>query len=63
MKYFDITGETVREWVPGVFLGGGIFQPAFNRGGVSLFLMYNVMHDEFKSPYGSAWVIRAGFTL
>lgn len=58
-----ITGDRVREWVPGLFLGGGIFQPLFGRGGASLFVLYNVMHDEYKSPYGSAWVIRAGFTL
>lgn len=62
-EVLTITGETVREWVPGFFLGAGIFQPAFGRGGVNIFVMYNLMHDEFKSPYGSAWVIRAGFTL
>jgi hypothetical protein len=56
-------GGTEREWVPGVFFGGGIFQPAFGRGGVSLFVLYNVVHDELKSPYGSPWVIRVGFTL
>ncbi len=57
------TGDIEREWVPGVFFGGGVFQPAFGRGGVSLFVMYNVVHDDFKSPYGSPWVIRVGFTL
>jgi len=58
-----IGGDIQREWVPGVFLGAGIFQPAFGRGGVSLFILYNVSHDELRSPYGSPWVIRAGFTL
>lgn len=59
----DGSGTTQREWIPGLFIGAGIFQPAFKRGGVSLFVMYNLLHDELKSPYGSAWVIRAGFTL
>lgn len=59
----NINGDFQREWVPGFFVGGGVFQPAFGRGGVSLFIMYNVIHDDFRSPYGSPWVIRAGFTL
>lgn len=60
---FDGSGLSDREWVPGFFIGAGLFQPAFGRGGVSFFVMYNLLHDELRSPYGSAWVIRAGFTL
>lgn len=57
------TGDFTREWVPGFYIGGGIFQPTFKRGGVSFFILYNLMYDEYKSPYSSAWVLRAGFTL
>lgn len=60
---FDGSGELTREWVPGAFIGAGIFQPIFGRGGGSLFILYNVIHDDVRSPYGSPWVIRAGFTL
>ncbi|MFP4092945.1 MAG: hypothetical protein ACLFUB_00575 [Cyclobacteriaceae bacterium] len=53
----------VRNWVPGLFLGGGIFQPMGNRGGVTLSALYNVMHDNLRSPYNSPWVINVGFML
>jgi len=59
----DGSGEFTRDWVPGFFIGAGFFQPAFSRGGVSLFVLYNIIHDDIRSPYGSPWVIRAGFTL
>ena len=59
----DGSGQLTRDWVPGLFLGAGIFQPIFKRGGGSIFILYNVIHDDIRSPYGSPWVIRAGFTL
>uniref|UniRef100_UPI00404748F3 hypothetical protein n=1 Tax=Roseivirga sp. TaxID=1964215 RepID=UPI00404748F3 len=55
--------NTIREWVPGLFIGGGIFQPVLGRGGVNLTILYNLLHDERKSPYNSAFVVRAGITL
>jgi hypothetical protein len=55
--------NTTREWVPGLFIGGGVFQPVFGRGGINLTILYNLLYDERKSPYNSAFVIRAGVTL
>lgn len=55
--------NTIREWVPGLFIGGGVFQPVFGRGGINLTILYNLLHDELKSPYNSAFVVRAGVTL
>lgn len=59
------TNERVwaREWVPGVFVGGGIFQPFGRRGGVNLMALYNLTYQRGKSPYANPWVIRVGFTL
>lgn len=59
------TGERVwvREWVPGVFVGGGIFQPFGRRGGVNLSALYNLTYERGKSPYANPWVIRAGISL
>ncbi len=57
------TDQTVREWVPGFFIGGGTFQPIFGKGGVNITVLYNLLYNDVKSPYGSAWVVRAGFTL
>lgn len=55
--------ELQRGWVPGFFLGGGIFQPLGRRGAVILSGMYNLMYDNIRSPYGSPWVFNVGFTL
>ncbi|NMM49403.1 hypothetical protein [Marinigracilibium pacificum] len=53
-----------REWVPSLFLGGGYLQPIGRTGsGVFLSVMYNVLHDDLKSPYGSPLVVRAGIML
>lgn len=63
--YFDRNGEwyETREWVPGAFLGGGIFQPLGRRGAIVISGMYNLLYDEYKSPYPSAWIFNVGFTL
>lgn len=52
-----------REWVPGLFIGGGIFQPVFARGGFNLTILYNLIYESQNSPYNSPWVIRGGFTF
>lgn len=53
----------VREWVPGFFLGGGIYQPLGRRGAIVISGMYNLLHDDEKSPYPSPWLFNVGFTL
>ncbi|MDN5212325.1 hypothetical protein QQ020_09705 [Fulvivirgaceae bacterium BMA12] len=55
---------TRREWVPGFFVGGGLFQPIGNSGvGFAVTALYNFSYDEIRSPYNSPWVFRVGFTL
>lgn len=56
-------GQSTREWVPGMFIGAGTFQPFFGRGGISLMVLYNLLHDNLRSPYSSAVVFRGGVTL
>ena len=56
-------GLADREWVPGLFIGVGTFQPTFANGGVNVMVLLNVLHDELRSPYNSAVVVRGGFTL
>ncbi len=55
--------ETLREWVPGFFIGAGMLRPFFANAGLNVTVLYNVLHDNFKSPYGSPWVIRGGVIL
>lgn len=59
----DFNQRTVRDWVPGFFVGAGSFQNVFGRGGINLTVLYNLLHDSVKSPYNSAWVIRGGITF
>lgn len=49
------------QWVPGVFVGGGIFFSKSDRGGAYLSVLYNLEFDELRSPYNNEWVIRPGF--
>ena len=62
-EFFNVDNQLVREWVPGAFLGGGFFQPIGGRAGFSATVLYNVIFDEFRSPYGSPWVVRVGVSL
>lgn len=48
-----------RTWVSSLLLGGGIFQPIGQRGGVSLIVLYNFIESDF-SPYSNP-VVRIGF--
>jgi hypothetical protein len=54
---------TRREWVPSLFVGGGLFQPIGRRAGFTMMALYNLIYDEQRSPYNSPWVFRVGFTL
>ncbi len=62
-----VTGDPqeplIREWVPGFFIGGGLFQPIGQRAGFMIAAMYNLSHDNLRSPYNSPWVFNVGFTF
>ncbi|MCH7402677.1 hypothetical protein ACFOUP_05130 [Belliella kenyensis] len=57
------TNEFNREWVPSFFVGAGYFTPFGNRGGANFTLLYNLMHDNLRSPYNEPYVIRVGFVF
>jgi len=50
-----------RDWVPGLFVGGGYFSPFGARGGMNIMVLYNLLFDNIRSPYADPFVIRAGF--
>lgn len=60
---FDGFQGTTRAWVPGFLVGGGLFQPVFGRGGVNLTVLINLLHDDLRSPYNSAFIIRGGLSF
>src|SRR5690554_2459651 len=53
----------VRDWVNGMFIGGGYFTPFGNRGGANITLLYNLVYDSKRSPYNEPYVIRVGFVF
>lgn len=57
------TDKFERSWVPGFFLGAGYFAPFGNRGGANFTFLYNLIHDNRRSPYNEPYVIRVGFVL
>ncbi|WP_373520165.1 hypothetical protein [Aquiflexum sp.] len=61
--YNQRTDRFERIWVPGLLVGGGYFTPFGDRGGANITLLYNVIHDNFRSPYNSPLIIRFGFVL
>jgi hypothetical protein len=61
--YNRITDRFERGWVPGLLVGGGYFTPFGDRGGANFTILYNLMHDNIRSPYNSPLIIRFGFML
>lgn len=60
--FFDpLTGEVRRDWIPGTFLGAGYIQRMGRRAAFNFTLLYNFSWNQFRSPYASPWVVRAGF--
>ncbi len=59
----NLSEPILRTWVPGFFLGGGLFQPVGRRAGIIISAMYNLIYDVNRSPYRSAWNFNVGFTL
>ena len=63
VQFGDIFGNKTREWIPSAFVGGGYAYPIGGRAVFSITALYNVLYDEFKSPYASPLDIQAGIFL
>jgi hypothetical protein len=63
LYYNPNTGDyfTERAWTPVLFLEVGYRQALGSKGAVQLGLKYNVLHENGRSPYGSAWFPVIGF--
>ncbi|WP_339874398.1 hypothetical protein [uncultured Algoriphagus sp.] len=62
-NYNLFTDRFERIWSKSLFLGGGYFAPFGSRGGANFTFLYNVLHDNLRSPYNEPYVIRVGFVL
>ena len=62
-NYNLLSDQFERIWSNALFLGGGYFAPFGQRGGANFTFLYNVLHDNLRSPYGEPYVIRVGFVL
>ncbi len=63
LEVHQYNNQFEREWVPGMFLGGGLMQPFGRKGGVAIMFLYNVMYDDLRSPYNSPFVYRISFFI
>lgn len=63
LEFFNpIDGQSRREWVPGMLIGGGFFQPIGRNAGFVISAFYNLAHDDLRSPYNSPLILRVGIT-
>jgi hypothetical protein len=62
-NYNEALKSFERIWSNALFLGGGYFAPFGARGGANITFLYNVRHDNRRSPYREPYVIRVGFVL
>ncbi len=63
---FDFTlGDNVdnRETVPALNVGGGISQPLGRVAAFQIIVLYDLLHDNLKSPQPNAFSIRGGITV
>ncbi len=49
-ELYDETGESNREWIPYLFLGGGYSQPLGGRTSLNAQILFDVLQDD-RSPY------------
>ena len=63
---FDFTlgdGVDNRETVPALNIGGGISQPLGRVAAFQIILLYDVLHDNLRSPTPNAFSVRGGITV
>ncbi|HAA22944.1 MAG TPA: hypothetical protein DCP28_30840, partial [Cytophagales bacterium] len=64
LEFFNTNDNRVeREFVSGLFIGAGYFVPVGRRSQFIVALLYNLQHDNFRSPYSSPIVVRGYFTF
>jgi len=51
-ELYDETGESDREWIPYLFLGGGYSLPLGRRTALNIQILFDVLQDD-RSPYAS----------
>ncbi len=49
-EFFFLNGSSERDWVPFLFMGGGIIQPLSERTWLNFEILFDVLQDD-KSPY------------
>lgn len=58
-QWYDVNGESTRQWVNSLFIGGGLYQSMGGRGFATITILYDVFEDPY-SPYNNP-LIRIGF--
>lgn len=64
VEFLTADEGTIREWVPGFMIGLGAYQPIGNTNkSIGVSFLYNVLHDDVRSPYSNAFIIRFGIIM
>ena len=64
-KYTDVGIVEARRWIGNPMVGATVLFPIGRKSNFGLTALYNLNYtaNQMYSPYGSPWVIRAGFML
>jgi len=63
-EYWDnFLGRPTQGWVSGAYLGGGYRVQLGQRSAVNMMILYNFLHNQYKSLYASPLVTRVSFQL
>jgi len=60
-SYVLAPGESSRQWINSLFVGGGLLQPIGGRGFTSIAILFNLLETEKSSYVYSNPIIRIGF--
>lgn len=62
LQFINRDNQIIREWVPGLLVGGGYFIRfgSRQRSGLNVMVLYNLLHDPLRSPYPSDIIFRVG---
>jgi hypothetical protein len=55
--------ENERIWIDNLLLGGGLFQPFGGRGGISIFILFDVTQNRYSPYYSNNPVFKFGFNF
>lgn len=63
LNWQNVHSDRDREWSGALFAGGGYSSHLGAQKGYQIYVLYNLTHDQFNSPYNEPYVIRFSLTF